>query len=204
VDHIDDALERAGQERLRQPIPPTTYGQVKHLLDQAAVADRRAIRGTGQPPATGAELARRVAGLLGVAPRTVERWRDKRTRHARPETGRVLADTVRRTWQPRIRAQARAKAASSGLTVETRARFGYDAPGGTTDDARVRRLTVRLPPEHARRLIEAQDLGAGEHQLRQILAAAFQDVYFQDDGRRARGLNVEFTDIVYMDVSFPR
>lgn len=203
TNHIEDALERAGREQYQdRPIPPTVYGQITHLLDQAAIADRRAIRGTDQPPAGPAELARRVADLLGVAPRTVERWRDKQVTRARAAGARALADAVRRTWKPRLRARARRDAAATGFTIEARARFGYKASRGTTDQARMRIVTARLTPEHARRLLDAQDRGADDQELRQILALALQEIYFQDGGRRARGLEVSFTDIAYIDASF--
>ncbi|MDX2710106.1 XRE family transcriptional regulator, partial [Streptomyces sp. PA03-6a] len=46
---------------------------------------------------------------------------------------------------------------------------------------------------------EAQDQGAGEQQLRAIAAEGLQEIYFRDRGRRATGLEVEFTDIDYID-----
>ncbi|WP_407701041.1 telomere-protecting terminal protein Tpg [Wenjunlia vitaminophila] len=60
----------------------------------------------------------------------------------------ALSREVRKVWQPRVRARARKRAATTtGITVETRARFGCTAPVGTTDDGRFRRLTVHLSPE---------------------------------------------------------
>lgn len=53
-------------------------------------------------------------------------------------------------------------AATGGITVETRARFGYTAPIDTTDDGRFRRLTVHLPPAYAQRLFDARDAGASD------------------------------------------
>jgi hypothetical protein len=54
--------------------------------------------------------------------------------------------------------------------VETRARLSYTAPIDMTDDGRMRRLTVRFPPQYASRLFEAQQQGAGDRQLRNIVA----------------------------------
>lgn len=71
--------------------------------------------------------------------------------------------------------------------METRARFGYTAPVGTTDDGRFRRLTVHLPAEYAHCLFDARDAGASDQQMRQIIAEGFKDVYFQDGGSRAMG-----------------
>ncbi|WP_430381120.1 telomere-protecting terminal protein Tpg [Streptomyces actuosus] len=64
----------------------------------------------------------------------------------------------------------RCRANTTGITIETRARFGYTAPIGSTDDPRIRRLTVHLPADYARRLFDAQAQGANETQLRGIVA----------------------------------
>ncbi|WP_443080969.1 telomere-protecting terminal protein Tpg, partial [Streptomyces sp. PTD9-10] len=80
------------------------------------------------------------------------------------------------------------------------ARIGYTAPIGTTDDARLRHLTVALPPRYAARLFDAQQHGATDQQLQQITAEALRDVYFQDNGRRAGSLEeVRFTDIEHVE-----
>ncbi|MGW2631456.1 telomere-protecting terminal protein Tpg [Streptomyces chattanoogensis] len=76
--------------------------------------------------------------------------------------------------------------------------FGYTAPIGTTDDGRTRRITVHLPPEYARRLFDAQQ-GIGDQPLNEVIAEGLKESYFQDHGRRAAGLDVEFTDIDYID-----
>ncbi|PZH15026.1 hypothetical protein C1I97_09170 [Streptomyces sp. NTH33] len=47
---------------------------------------------------------------------------------------------------PRIRERARRQAATrTGLVIDTRARFGFTATPGTTDDTRIRYLTLALP-----------------------------------------------------------
>lgn len=53
--------------------------------------------------------------------------------------------------RPRVRPQHGGQAAATGgITVENRARFGYSAPPiGTTDGGRARRLTAHLPPHYA-------------------------------------------------------
>ncbi|WP_420707528.1 telomere-protecting terminal protein Tpg [Streptomyces sp. NRRL S-241] len=86
--------------------------------------------------------------------------------------------------------------------METRARFGYTAPVGTTDDGRVRRLTVHLPAAYAQRLFDSRARGADDRELRAIVAEGLQEIYFKDGGTRADQLRVEFTDIDYFDVSF--
>ncbi|CAM5273812.1 XRE family transcriptional regulator OS=Streptomyces tendae OX=1932 GN=F3L20_32240 PE=4 SV=1 [Streptomyces tendae] len=89
---------------------------------------------------------------------------------------------------------------SDGIVVDTRARLGYTAPIGSTDQDRVRHLTVALPPPYAARLFEAQEQGAGDARLREITAEALKEVYFQDNGRRAGSLEeVRFTDVEHLE-----
>lgn len=119
----------------------------------------------------------------------------------RADLAQRLADAVRQRWQPRVRAEARRRAATStGVVVDVRARFGFTAAPGTTDDARIRHITLALPPQHAARLFNAQDAGASEQQLRGLAAEALGEVYFRDGGRRAHGLDVELTDIEQLEI----
>ncbi|MDN3251054.1 XRE family transcriptional regulator, partial [Streptomyces sp. ZSW22] len=100
-------------------------------------------------------------------------------------------------------AARRRAATTDGIVIDTRARVGYTAPVGTTDDARLRHLTVALPPRYAARLFDAQQQNAGERLLREITAEALKEVYFQDDGRRAGSLEqIRFTDVEYVDFEF--
>jgi hypothetical protein len=85
--------------------------------------------------------------------------------------------------------------------IETWARFGFTAAPGSTDDGRVRRITQRLPA-YAGQLSEVQAAGATEQQLQAIAAEGLQEIYFKDRGRRAQGLEVEFTDIDYIERDF--
>lgn len=181
---IDEALVRADEEGFTRPPPSTLRGRVNFLLRQLG-------------------SARAVAAELGVTADSVNRYRRGARRNPPPEVARRLEAAVRQRWQPRVRRRRRQAAATrTGITIETRARFGYAAAPGTTDDPRFRRLTVHLPPAYARRLFDARDTGAPEGRMRQIVAEGLREVYFQDDGRRAAGLEVEFTGIDYLDASF--
>ncbi|MDH2390611.1 hypothetical protein QCN29_17795 [Streptomyces sp. HNM0663] len=84
--------------------------------------------------------------------------------------------------------------------METRARFGFTAAGGSMDDPRVRRITEQLPPGTAAQLLAAHQAGADEQQLAQILAGGLGFAYFRDPGRRADGLEVELSDVDYCDL----
>jgi transcriptional regulator with XRE-family HTH domain len=143
---------------------------------------------------------RPVAELLGITQRTVERYVKNQIKNPRPDLAKRLEHEVRKRWQPQIRAKAKQTAATTaGIVIDTRARFGYTAAPGTTDDARLRHLTVALPPQYAARLFEAKDAGSTEQQLRDIAAEGLQEIYFKDRGRRAAGLLVEFTDVEQVD-----
>ncbi|WP_420082837.1 telomere-protecting terminal protein Tpg (plasmid) [Streptomyces sp. JL4002] len=181
---IEDAIGRADQEAFTKDPPKTLKGRINFLLKQL-------------------KTTRAVAAELGVSQRSVERYRkgDRKT-PPQPVATRIEA-AVRARWQPVVRDRRRKQAAATtGITVETRARFGYTAPVGTTDDGRMRRLTVHLPPAYAQRLFDARARGADDRDLRAIVAEGLQEIYFKDGGTRADQLRVEFTDIDYFDVSF--
>lgn len=125
---IDDAIERADRESFTRQPPKTLKGQIGFLLKQMG-------------------SAKAVARELGVTADSVNRYRRGARKHARADVAAKIDDAVRQRWQPLVRKRRqRQAAASGGITVETRARFGYTAPVGTTDDGRFRRLTVHLPP----------------------------------------------------------
>ncbi|GAA0298686.1 hypothetical protein GCM10010302_41700 [Streptomyces polychromogenes] len=181
---ISDSLTKADELHFTRPIPKSAGAQMRFLLKQL-------------------KSTRNVAALLGISQRTVERYVKNEIKQPKPALAARLETEVRRRWQPLVRKRAREQAArTTGLVIETRARFGFTAAPGTTDDGRMRRITQHLPPEYARRLFAAQDAGAGETQLRHITAEALQEIYFKDNGARAGGLLVEFTDIDYVDFAF--
>ncbi|GGR56656.1 MULTISPECIES: telomere-protecting terminal protein Tpg [Streptomyces] len=173
-----DGLEAAVQKAFTRPAPKSAPAQMRYLVKQ--------LKGT-----------KAVARLLGISQRTVERYVRNEIRKPRPGLAERMDREVKKRWQPQIRARARQRAATTGgIVIDTRARIGYTAPIGSTDDDRVRHLTVALPPRHAARLFGAQEAGAGDRELRRITAEALKEVYFQDDGRRAGQLEeVRFTDI---------
>jgi hypothetical protein len=68
---------------------------------------------------------------------------------------------VKQRRQPQVRARAKQAAVTTGGTViDTRARFGFTAALGSTDDARLRLSTQALPPAYTARLFDAQEAGA--------------------------------------------
>ncbi|MGW5609473.1 telomere-protecting terminal protein Tpg [Streptomyces sp. NPDC003753] len=181
MDTVGDGLEEALQKSFTRPIPRSAGARMRYLVKQ--------LKGT-----------RPVAELLGITQRTVERYVKDQLRKPRPELAERLEREVRRRWQPQVRARAKKQAATTtGIVIDTRARFGYTAAPGTTDDPRLRHLTVALPPDFAARLFDAQEAGATERQLRDIAAEGLGEIYFRDRGRRAQGLDVEFTDVEHVE-----
>ncbi|MFF8035617.1 MULTISPECIES: telomere-protecting terminal protein Tpg [unclassified Streptomyces] len=182
---IEDAIERADREAVTRQPPKTLKGRVGYL-----------IRKMGS--------AKAVAEEIGVTADSVNRYRRGARKHARADVAAKIDEAVLARWQPQVRRRRRERAATtSGITVETRARFGYTAPVGTTDDGRFRRLTVHLPPAYAQRLFDARDTGAGDREMRGIIAEGFKEVYFQDGGARAAGLSeVAINDIDYLDLDY--
>lgn len=181
---IQDAIERADREGFTREPPKTLQGRINFLLRQLG-------------------SAKAVAAELGVTADSVNRYRRGARKHPPGDIASKIDEAVRSRWQPQVRRRRRKRAAATGITVETRARFGYTAPVGTSDDGRFRRLTVRLPAAYAQRLFDARDTGAGDQQLRAIIAEGFKDVYFQDGGARATGLSdVAINDIDYLDLDY--
>ncbi|MFD6194271.1 telomere-protecting terminal protein Tpg [Streptomyces sp. NPDC060275] len=157
----------------------------------------------------GQVLAHRTGGLvLDVPARSLPalvEWTLREGRLGRPELSGpgkdaesliVLTEAACERYAPpvtltqrsvRPRARARRTAATTGGTViDTRARIGYTAPTGTTDEGRLRHLTVALPPQYAARLVDAQERGAADRQLRQIAAEALKEVYFLGQRKTAK------------------
>ncbi|KAK1183855.1 XRE family transcriptional regulator [Streptomyces sp. NBS 14/10] len=179
---VGEGLDKAVQGAFTRPIPKSAGAQMRYLVKQ--------LKGT-----------RAVAQLLGITQRTVERYVRDQIKKPRKDLAKRIEQEVKKRWQPQIRAKAKQTAATTtGIVIDVRARFGFTAAPGTTDDARLRHLpTLALPPQHAARLFEAQETGATEQQLRDITAEALGEVYFRDNGRRAHGLEVEFTDLEHLE-----
>lgn len=180
---VGESLGHSVAATATRPIPRSAGAQVRFLVKR--------LKGT-----------KPVADLLGVSQRTVERYVRDKIKTPRPQLAARLADEVRTRWQPRVKENAKKNAAiSTGIVVETRARLGFTAAPGSTDDGRIRRITQHLPATYAARLFDAQAAGAPEQQLQAVLAEGLQQEYFKDRGRRADGLLVEFTYIDYVELS---
>jgi transcriptional regulator with XRE-family HTH domain len=174
---IADGLARALRTR---DIPISTPARLRFLL--------KTEKGST------ASLARE----LGVSQRTVQRWL-KGTSTPKPAALDRIERRTRSRWQPRVRARQRRAAERDGFTVYTRAEFGFRSSAGSTDDPRQRVITQHLPGQVARDLFAARDAGASEDQQQQIIADGLSHAYFQDNGRRAHGMDVEFRNVDFIE-----
>ncbi|MFE4310402.1 telomere-protecting terminal protein Tpg [Streptomyces sp. NPDC056891] len=177
-----DGLDKAVQKAFTRPAPKSAGPQMRYMVKQ--------LGGT-----------KAVAELLGMSQRQVERYVAGKAKKPRADLAARLEREVTKRWQPQIRAKAREKAATTGgIVIDARARMGYTAPIGSTDQDRIRHLTVALPPRYAARLFEAQEQGASDDRLREIAAEALKEVYFQDGGRRAGSLEeVRMLDVEHLE-----
>ncbi|WP_326594520.1 telomere-protecting terminal protein Tpg [Streptomyces sp. NBC_01803] len=179
---IGDSIEAALQAAQTRPLPKSAAARMRVIL--------RAERGS----------TRAVAARLGISVRTVQRYLAGQIKSPTPRLAAVLEREARRSWQPGVRARAIRQAARAGITVETRARFGFSAAGGSTDDPRLRRITEQLAPADTAQLLAAHQAGADEDILQALLGDALGFAYFRDRGNRAQGLDVALTDVDYLDV----
>ncbi|MEU0335179.1 XRE family transcriptional regulator [Streptomyces sp. NPDC006193] len=183
MDTVGESLDRALEQAFTRPVPKSAQAQMRYLVKR--------LKGT-----------RPAAELLGVSQRTVERYLAGTLKRPRKELAARLEHEVRSRWQPQVRARAKERAATAeGIVVSARARFGFTAAPGSTDDPRLRHITQALPPRWADRLFTARDEGATESRLKEIAAQGLGETYFRDGGRRAQGLLVEFTDVEEIDIS---
>ncbi|MFD8013023.1 telomere-protecting terminal protein Tpg [Streptomyces sp. NPDC058955] len=165
---VGEGLDRVLDKAVTRRPPQSAGAQMRFLVKQ--------LKGT-----------RAVAALLGISQRTVERYVKDEIKRPRPELAARMREETRRRWQPRVKARARKTAGTTaGLMIDVRASLGYDAPAGTTDEARERHLTLALPPQHAERIFAARE--RGEHEMRTAVEDALKDVYFQQRGTRAASL----------------
>ena len=181
---IADGLERAARKKFTEPPPTTAREQVQYLLTR--------VKGG----------SRALAARLGISQRSVQRYAKGSVTTPRAATREAMEDDTASHWQPEVRSAARAQAAAAGMTVDVRATFGFSAGAGTTDDPRVRWLTERISAHYTAEILAAQDNGATETELHQLVADALAEAYFTDSGSRASGLQVELRDVQYLDFAF--
>ncbi|MFI2241236.1 telomere-protecting terminal protein Tpg [Streptomyces chrestomyceticus] len=179
-----DALARAERKVFTRPAPKSAKAQVKFLLTRAK----------GSPKA--------LAERLGVSRRTVERYRAGTLTTPHKRLRAALAEETESAWKPQVRSQAREQTATSGgRMVDVTAHFGFTCKG-SSDDGRERTITTAISPTYAAQILELQEVGATEEDLRPIVAKAITESYFTEWGTRAAGLRADFTDVKSIEFRF--
>ncbi|MFJ5035509.1 telomere-protecting terminal protein Tpg [Streptomyces sp. NPDC088560] len=179
-DKILDSLGRAERALFTRPAPKSPRAQMKFLRTRA--------KGSTQA----------VAERLGVSRSTVERYLSGASRRPQKRLQAALVEETEAQWQPQVRAQARQRAATTGgLVISCRAYFGF-GPEGTSDAGRMRDISAAVSPAHADRILAAQEGGATDDDLHELVA----DAYFRRDGGGRAGVHVEFKDVEWLNIKF--
>ncbi|MGZ2362285.1 terminal protein [Streptomyces sp. 372A] len=179
-----EALVRAERKLFTRPAPKSAKARMKFLR-------------TREGGSTAA-----VAERLGTSRRTVERYLAGKLTKPQKRLQAALVEETESEWQPQVRAQARAAAATSrGMMVDVTAYFGFTCTG-SSDDGRQRQITTDIAPTYVKQILELQEAGATEEDLHPIVAEAITESYFTEWGTRAEGLRADFTDVLKIEFRF--
>lgn len=179
-----DALARAERKVFTRPAPKSAKAQMKFLLTRAKGSTKA------------------LAQRLGISRRTVERYRAGALTTPQKRLQAALVEETESEWQPQVRAQGRAQAATSGgMMVHLVAYFGFTA-SGSSDNGRIRHITTAISPIYVKQILQLQEAGATEEELHPVVAEAITESYFTEWGTRAQGLRADFTHVQSIDFEF--
>ncbi|MFE2210199.1 telomere-protecting terminal protein Tpg [Streptomyces rubiginosohelvolus] len=179
-----DALARAERKVFTRPAPKSAKAQMKFLLTRAKGSTKA------------------LAQRLGISRRTVERYRAGALTTPQKRLQAALVEETESEWQPQVRAQGRAQAATSGgMMVHLVAYFGFTA-SGSSDNGRIRHITTAISPIYVKQILQLQEAGATEEELHPVVAEAITESYFTEWGTRAQGLRADFTHVQLIDFEF--
>jgi hypothetical protein len=111
---------------------------------------------------------------------------------------------VLRLWQPRIRKRAHQTILQNNgqVVVSFRAWFGFTSAAGSTDDPRLRFLTLSLEDPYPEKLFTARHQEAVETELHHILSDALAASYFHRKRRPSALEKVTLKSIDYLEFYF--
>lgn len=182
---MHDGLERAERSQFTRPVPRSARAQMRFCFLR-----RKALR----------RLRRPVSASPGAQS---SGYRQGALRKPHKALREALVEAATSQWQPQVRARTRAHAVSSGgLVISGRARFGFSAAADSSDDPRERSITTAVALTYAAEILAARGRGATEEELHSVVAQAIGESYFRQGGNHAHGLDVVFTDVVYIDFGF--
>lgn len=108
---------------------------------------------------------------------------------------------VIRLWQPRIRQNAHTTILNNNgqMMVSFRAWLGFTAAAGSSDDPRLRTLTLSLHAPHVEALFNARRHSAPEPELLAILSHALSACYFHRNRPQGTAEKVRIERIDYLE-----
>ncbi|RNG17857.1 telomere-protecting terminal protein Tpg [Streptomyces botrytidirepellens] len=180
---VGEALDRADSRHWTRPAPRSAKARLRFLL---------------QPEDSSLPT---LASRLGIHEALLHQVL---TGHRPPADDPLYPALERETvrlWQPRIRRQAHRTILENGglITVSFRAWFGFTSAAGTTDDPRLRFLTLSLREPYPEHLFTARHTGAAEEELNHILGDALAACYFRHKGSPAALEEVTLKEIDYLE-----
>lgn len=179
-----EGLARVERTLFTRPAPKSPNAQMRFL--------RKRERGS----------TKSLAERLGVSRKTVQRYLSGASTKPNKRLKSALVQETESEWQPQVKAQARERASTSGgLVITFRATLGFTA-NGTSDDTRVRDLSIAVSASHAALILAAQEEGATDSDLHDAVAEAIADAYFRLGGGGRASLKVKFTDVERLDIAF--
>jgi hypothetical protein len=159
---VTEALDRADARHWTRQPPHSDRARVNFLLRQ--------VNGDHQD----------LAARLGTTPDTITQVLTGQRPAADDPLHRTLEREVLARWQPRVRQRAHdAILSNHGLMmVSFRAFFGFASAAGSSDDPRLRYLTLGLAERYPEKLFTARHRAAPESELHNILSDALAASYF--------------------------
>ncbi|MGQ4374803.1 hypothetical protein ACN6K9_001674 [Streptomyces sp. SAS_267] len=158
---VQEALDRADSRHWTRNPPRSPQARLTFLLRQSG-GDQTAL-----------------ATRLNVPAHQLDTLRTVRPCEDDPVQQAVERDVIR-LWQPRIRRRAHTTILNNNgqMMVSFRAWLGFTAAAGSSDDPRLRFLTLSLQAPYIEQLFTARHRNASEDELRRILSDALGVSYF--------------------------
>ncbi|MFF9795357.1 telomere-protecting terminal protein Tpg [Streptomyces bacillaris] len=183
ADTVQEALDRADARHWTRNPPRSPQARLNYLLCHH-----------------GHDLAV-LAAHLDTTPHALNALQEPQASADQDSLLRAVEREVIRLWQPRIRRRAhRAILHNNGqMMVSFRAWLGFTAAAGSSDDPRLRTLTLSLDAPHPERLLTAHHRSAPERELLEILSDAVGACYFHRNRPHVTGESVRIERVDYLE-----
>ncbi|GAA3264650.1 telomere-protecting terminal protein Tpg [Streptomyces labedae] len=186
ADTVQEALDQADSRHWTRKPPHSTNARLAYLLSQ-----------TRQDAAA-------LANLLHVTSAELDALRASPRTPADDPLHQAVEREVLRYWQPRVRRRAHAAiiANNGQMMLSFRAWLGFTAAAGSSDDPRLRLLTLSLQSPYPHHLFTARHRNAPEAELRAILNNAVSACYFHRNRPTSPGETVSLERIDYLEFHY--